>query len=508
MNNKMFYMKTTAFTTEHPVKNSELSEKEIKVIEGIIKEQMKVAKFPGVAVTIIKDNTQVYNKGFGYSDKSKKIPVNTKTLFEIGSTSKAFTGLVILLLQEQRLIDLKDNVKKYLPWFKMYYEGKEVNITIEELLYQTSGIPFNTLGYIPEGNEKDKLEKTVETLVGKELQSIPGEKFSYATINYDVLGLIIEKISGQSFENYVKVNILHKIGLTNTYLSREEAERHNMSLGYKLSFLRTIEYNAPIYRGNLPAGYFITNIDDVSRWLKIQVNPESMSYPYKSIIEKSHIPNRTVMPNTNGSSYATGWYVFRKGTGELSHGGSNPNYSSYFVFKPNEKLAVGVLANLNSTYIQNIGQGIIDALDGSKTTKISSDIYKSVDTIAFAIMCISIPFTSLTLFFMFTAIVEIINNKRNLPENVKKYFCSILIILAFTGLLIFSIYKLLPSIAFNNLPWNSVLVWAPSSFKYAIISSVVTIILFIIFIMITFVFPKVNNKYFFIVFYNNIVNFI
>lgn len=83
-----------------------------------------------------------------------------------------------------------------------------IELTIENLLYHTSGIPFKTLGSIPKGETEDMLEKAVRTLEGIKLDLYPGSKYSYTTINYDVLGLIIQNISGISYEKYMKENIL------------------------------------------------------------------------------------------------------------------------------------------------------------------------------------------------------------------------------------------------------------------------------------------------------------
>ena len=173
-----------------------LSGSQTQAIENYIGIQMENGKIPGMAVVIVKGDTIEYVKGFGYANIKSKQPVTTRTLFELGSTSKAFTGLAILQLRDKKLLDLNDPVRKYIPWLKLKYQGNEVDHTIEQFLYQTSGVPFQSIAKIPEAGDDNALENTVKTLVGMQLTHVPGERFVYATINYDVLGLVIQRYPG------------------------------------------------------------------------------------------------------------------------------------------------------------------------------------------------------------------------------------------------------------------------------------------------------------------------
>lgn len=197
-----------------------LTKDETEEVEKIIEENMSKGHIPGLSITIVKDDKIVYQKGFGYSDIDEEKSVTSQSLFELASNSKAFTALGILSLEESRQINLNDEVTKYIPWLKVKYKGKETPITIEQILHQTSGIFPGTIDKIPVSNEDTALEETVRTLIGIELDSKPGDKFQYATINYDVLGLIIEKVTGNTYENYINEIILKPMGLNNTYLFR------------------------------------------------------------------------------------------------------------------------------------------------------------------------------------------------------------------------------------------------------------------------------------------------
>ena len=154
---------------------------------------------------------------------------------------------------------------QYIPWLKVKYEGKQIPLTIEQVLYQTSGINPGTIDMIPISNEDSALEETIRTLIGIELDSVPGEIFQYATINYDILGLIIEKVTGGTFESYLEEFILKPLELNNTYLFRNDKINDRIAKGYKTGFLKPRLYEAPIYRGNKPAGYIISSGEDMEK---------------------------------------------------------------------------------------------------------------------------------------------------------------------------------------------------------------------------------------------------
>jgi len=238
---------------------NDLTETEEMQIEKVITENMSKGNIPGLSITIVRDDKTVYQKGFGYSNLDEEKPVTSQSLFELASNSKAFTALAILSLVESGQIELNDNVTRYIPWLKVKYKGKEIPITIEQTLHQTTGIPGSTINMIPVSNEDSALEETVRTLIGIELDSEPGKMFQYATINYDVLGLIIEQVTGETYEYYMEETILKPMELNNTYLIRNEEINNQMTNGYKMGFLKPQRYEAPIYRGNNPAGYIISS---------------------------------------------------------------------------------------------------------------------------------------------------------------------------------------------------------------------------------------------------------
>ncbi len=481
-----------------------LTAEKVEEIEAWIEKYMKKGNIPGTSVVIVQGDKTIYNKGFGHADVETKKPVTSQTLFEIGSTSKAYTGLAILKLEEEGLINLKDPVTKYIPWLQMKYEGLHrgvevegyVDITIEQFLYQTSGVPFKTIATIPAEDGDDALENTVRTLLNYKLDFYPGTRHEYATINYDVLGLVVEKVTGIGFEEYVINNILAPLGLDSTFLFRADAESVGMATGYKLSFKRPRKYNAPVYRGNTPAGYFITNGDDVSKWLKIQLGSEETPKEFINVINKSHIPDRSVAPTFDGSSYAAGWAVYQDGGGEIAHGGSNPNFSSFFMFRPDDEIGVAVLSNANTLYTDVIAKGITNILINKKPNGTITDMYISIDNVSVVMLIMVIPVALVTIYLLGIALLQIASRKRRIIIGYKKA------LLYFTGLTIFLVgftyclYRI-PYVLFGGMTWNFAWVWASPAFIYAIIALLTTTIVFSTYFVIITVCPKEQDRSYF-----------
>lgn len=435
-----------------------LTNDETAKIEKFIEENMSEGNIPGLSVTLVKDDKTIYQKGFGYSDIDGRKPVNSESLFEIGSNSKAFTALGILSLEKSGQINLNDEVTKYIPWLKVKYKGKEVSITIHQLLNHSSGIPSKSIDKIPVSDGDNALLETVKTLVGIELDSEPGNNFQYATINYDVIGLIIEKVTGISYEKYMEENVLDLLGLNNTYLNKNEVVNEYMTKGYKIGFLKAQLYEAPVYRGNKPAGYIISNAEDMAKWIKIQMGTMNELKFDKDIIKKSHEANRTVMPVGYGEFYDNGWFIYQGD--KVLHGGNNPNYSSFIIFNNKDKVGVVVLSNINSNYVRNIGLGIDRILKEESVRKDIKDSYKSADKVAIAIMCISSFLVLVTLFFMIKTLREIFRKQRYFKFNCIKSSLRFIFSSIFMLGLSYCIY-LMPQVLNGGVSWTFVFVWFP-----------------------------------------------
>lgn len=229
------------------------------------------------------------------------------TLFEIGSTTKAFTGLAILKLEKEGMLKLTDDVKKYIPWLELTYNDEPQTITLNQLLHHTSGIASNTIANIPEGNTNEALELTVKTLLDQQLNRKPGSSFEYATINYDVLGFVIEIVTKMPYDIYMKQHILEPVGMKDSFVGLHQSQSAELATGYKIGFMKAQAYSPPIYRGNIPAGYIISNANDIAKWMNLQLGTDPDNVIDKQLIKESHVPDRTVEPFDVDTYYASGW---------------------------------------------------------------------------------------------------------------------------------------------------------------------------------------------------------
>lgn len=460
-------------------------------ITNIVKENMKKGKVPGVSVTVVKKD-MLYQEEFGYRNIEKKQKVTTDTVFELGSNSKAFTATGIFLLEEKGLVDIEAQVSEYIPDFYVKYKGKKVEIKVRDFLYHTSGIPFRTIEDIPISNQDSAIEETVKMLQGIELDSMLGSKYNYATINYDVLGLIIEKVTDMTYEEYIRENILIPLGLNNTYFISEKSYLNRLAEGYILNFGKCMPYEAPIYRGNTPAGYILSSAKDMKKWVDVQINGCKDKILEKAI-KKSHIPNRRVEPNDDKSSYAGGWFVYQKGEGEFSHGGGNPNYSSYIIFRPEDNVEIIILGNLNSEYIETMAKEIDASLQSETYEESTKDLNKSIDIISMIIIVFGgIALVSLS-YLLSTNIIKIVR-KQIFMEHIK--IREVLGSLGLVWFTLFLIYKL-PNILYDGVTWEYVFNWLPPTVKYALSITIIFVIALALYLLIDMhISMKIKHRFF------------
>ncbi|MHA6252963.1 serine hydrolase domain-containing protein [Oceanobacillus sp. CAU 1775] len=444
---------------------NDLTESEEKQIEKVITENMNKGKIPGLAITIVKDDKTVYQKGFGYSNVDEEKPVTPKSLFELASNSKAFTALAIFSLVESGEIELSDPVTTYIPWLKMKYGGEEVPITIEQALNHTTGIPASTIHLIPISNEDQALEETVRALIEIELDSEPGKVYQYATINYDILGLIIEKVTDDTYENFMEEAIIKPLGLNNTYLFRTDEMNNQMTDGYKIGFLNAQQFEAPIYRGNKPAGYIISNGEDMATWLKIQMDTMPDIDFDQAIIHKSHEAERALDLAGNEVFYAGGWFL--EENEQITHDGMNPNYATYVTFNKQEKIGVAVLGNMSSNLVQNIGIEINEILQGEIISDNIEDPNQSLDKVALGVIGFFIILILVIIIFILRIIIKLAKKQLYFKSRDRKSILKLTFSLLFILGLSYFIY-IIPSLLSAGYSWEAVFVWSPSSVQVAV----------------------------------------
>ncbi|MEQ8474597.1 cyclic peptide export ABC transporter [Fulvivirga sp.] len=465
---------------------AQISEEALNEIDEEVLNQQEKGHIPGLSVVLINGEQEII-RNYGYASKRHQDSVTSQTLFELGSCSKAFTALAVMKLAKTKKIDLSDFVSDYLPWFKVSYKDRSREITIQQLLHHTSGIPWNTISLIPPTDAPGALEETVKKLIDLELKDAPGVKYEYATINYDVLALIIEKVVEQPFEDYMQQEIFEELELKSTSIG-EPSDTSRMATGYRLGFFSAREFNAPRYRANNAAGYVISNARDMSRWVKFHMGMvESDLYPLAKL---THQRDESV-PLHNMNSYAFGWEVSLNGSGNIFHTGRNPNFTSYVSFDPEGILGVVILANSNSNQTAAIGERVMKIMSGEKVHRRfdpgdGGDKVFSYVSIALAL------YTLLVLAFMAYIIRGIFRGERRFTKSIVtssiKFFISLSIIVPF----IYGVYLLPEAIVGFN--WESIMVWTPWSLHVLIVLLMLSVGITYIAHAVALIFPD-HNRY-------------
>lgn len=436
-------------------------------VDIMVTDSMKKAKIPNVSIATIVDGKVSY-KSYNTGDYSN---ISENTLFQLGSVSKAFTGLGILLLEDEGRISIDDPVNKYIPWFTSTLNKDEMVITIKDLLYQTSGFTNDERLY-PSATSDMSIEDNIKNLSGRELSFSPSEKFSYANANYNLLGLIIEKASGQAYPDFMKEKIFDPLNLPNTYADPIKAyENKDIIPGYKISFFRAWKCNLEIPIGNIPSGYIISNAQDMGRWMQIQMGLIRVSEEFSRIIEKSHVANSISIVD-DSTQYASGWFV-DDSTGKIYHSGGVVNYSSKVVLDPERNMAVCVLTNINaSTNTDDIADNILSIYSGNQI-EIENDVWTIFDLFFSSIAFISITLSIVIIFLISRFLKRTKMDKENKLVEIFKFVLAVALLIVDVIMLLF-----LPS--FFGCDWKTMSLWAPFSVKWGLgFFTIFTILLFV-----------------------------
>jgi CubicO group peptidase (beta-lactamase class C family) len=260
-------------------------------------------------------------------------------VFEVGSVTKQFTAAAILMLQEQGKLSVKDDFTKYLPDFPTHGQ----KITIEHLLTHTSGIPSYT--GMPDWFTKIRQDMTVDQLLGtfrgQPLEFNPGEQWKYNNSGYALLGAIIEKVSGKSYERFIEDEIFKPLGMTSSYygswsdiIPKRAAGYDKADEGYR---------NTQFVSMTLPyaAGAILSTVDDLWKW------DQALSSG-KLLKKESMEPMFKAFPLNSGltTHYGYGWGVFEiEGRRAVSHGGDINGFHAELFRMPEEGLFVAILSN-------------------------------------------------------------------------------------------------------------------------------------------------------------------
>ncbi|MCL2785170.1 MAG: beta-lactamase family protein [Propionibacteriaceae bacterium] len=437
-------------------------------IQSLVDEASRVSGVPGISVSVIKDN-QVSYFSSGYANQEESVPASENTLYELASVSKSLTGVGILLLAEQGRLSMNDSIDKYLPWFTLRYRGTPVDmsrLTLNHFLHHTSGLT-NTMHFmlIPQGDSPDMLRKTVEAFVDANVAFPPGNHYEYGTMNYDILGLVIEVVSGQSYEAFMANSVFEPLGMNHTYVFKDDAvETGNMAQGYRSIFLSTKPYDAPDFAGNKPAGYIISSAADMARWMAVQLGEvEGLPGTLEAAITKSHAADTSVEP-IYGMYYAAGWFVNPEKT-LIQHGGDNPNFTTNVVLYPEEKVGIALLSNGANTN-GDLALAIKEIVDGNM---VQSYRMSSLQVLDLSLSATTVAMTLLAGFFIVLGARRMKKNERQPLTKEKMITIGLWGLVTVTSCVLLGVFP-----SFFGFNWAVAPIWLPPT-NFSAVGSVVLV---------------------------------
>lgn len=357
-------------------------------VDAYVEEQMRRFNIPGASLAIVEGNQIVHYRGFGRAHPDGEAPT-PQTPFFIGSLTKSFTALAVMQLVEAGKIELDAPVQRYLPWFRVAdpqasaqtpalapERSAGASVTVRHLLNQTSGLPMlpGMTNLADVDNRPDAAERQVRALSALKITRPVGSKFEYSNLNYNVLGLIIEAVSGESYSEYIQQHIFDPLEMRHSYTSKAEAQQDGLAMGHRFWFgIPVAARNLPVPRGSLSSGQLISSAEDMGHYLIAQLNGGRYGSAHilsSAGITEMHRPAAEI--NEMGMSlghYGMGW--ISEGTGEariVSHSGIVPDFGGFMALVPEQKKGLVLLFNANHAMMKmtydEVGAGAAQLLAG------------------------------------------------------------------------------------------------------------------------------------------------
>ncbi|MFN7944691.1 MAG: serine hydrolase [Blastocatellia bacterium] len=321
---------------------AKMSDRELTAAISALLDQTYKPDQPGAAVIVVRDGQVVFRKGYGMASLELGVPIEPDMIFRIGSITKQFTAVATLMLAEQGKLSLSDEITRFLPDYPV--NGKK--ITIEHLLTHTSGIKSYTSlpEWLPLWRKDLSLTELIALFKDKPLDFAPGESWSYNNSAYVLLGAIIEKASGQSYQDFIEQRIFAPLGMKHSFYDRTERVIPRRVAGYSkgkdgyvnCAYLSMTQPHA--------AGSLMSSVDDLALW-------DAALYTERVVKQESLKRAWTPYRLNNGrpTHYGYGWAMGEwEGHRFITHdGGINGFITSGYRF-PDDKVYVAVLTNLDS----------------------------------------------------------------------------------------------------------------------------------------------------------------
>ena len=318
--------------------------------DAYLKAQMREHRIPGLALRVLRNGKPIKTGAYGLANIELNVPVTAKSVFEIGSDTKQFTAACILLLQQEGKLSVDDPVTKYLKDAPADWS----NIRIRHLLSHTSGLKSYT---VLDGFEMTRhlTQKQFIDLIAKQPREFaPGEAFKYCNTGFNLLGFIIENVSGQNYWQFLRQSIFQPLGMNSTTSRAPSIIVTNRVDGYEHSSRGGLINRDYDLTDVFAAGAIVSTVEDLSRWNNALDTDKLLSSESKRQMWTSAKLN-----NGKETGYGFGWYVSTvDGHKNLGHGGSTSGFSATIQRFPNDHLVVIILTNTDEQIATTLGKQV------------------------------------------------------------------------------------------------------------------------------------------------------
>src|SRR5688572_1473995 len=369
---------------------SQLVHGQLNGFDEYVTKAMRDWEVPGIAIAVIKDDKIVLAKGYGVRQLGAEAPVDERTLFAIGSSSKAFTAAGLAMLVDEGKIKWDDPAVKHLPGFEMFDPYVTRELRIRDLLTHRSGLERGD--FLWYGSELDRDEILRRTRYLKPTWSLRSN-FGYQNLMYLAAGQVAAKATGKSWDEFIKSRIFTPLGMTASNTSIKDFKNGDNVATPHASVEDKVQ---PIAWRNIdniaPAGSINSNVLDMAQWVRLQLGQgtfEGKKLISPAAMREMHMP-QTVMrlegaytmfyPEAHFLTYGLGWFMHDyKGKKVVEHGGAIDGMRAGVAMIPEEKLGVVILTNMNGSLLPiPLMFKVFDAYLGGTQKDWSADMLKAL----------------------------------------------------------------------------------------------------------------------------------
>ncbi|MBD0332551.1 MAG: serine hydrolase [Chitinophagaceae bacterium] len=347
------------------------NDKRVVALEPQLEKLLSNWKAVGFAVAVVDKNKIIYSKGFGYRDLEKKLPVTSNTLFAIGSCTKAFTASLIGILDKEKLVNIDKPAHTYLPSLTFFNTGMTEAITLRDMMSHRTGLPRHDLSwYLFPTSSRDTLLQRIEFM---EPTAGVKDKYQYNNFMFFAQGVIVEKLTGRSWEQNVKNRFFIPLNMKRSNFSvYDMAKDNDASLGYYVKNDSTIKKINYYEIGSMgPAGSINSSVNEMGNWVMTWIN--GGKFNGKEIIPSNHVreaissqmiigaglPEKET-PDIFFSNYGFGWTLSSyRGHYRVEHGGNIDGFSASTAFFPTDSIGIIVLTNQDRSALPSIVRNLI-----------------------------------------------------------------------------------------------------------------------------------------------------